>query len=696
MPSAEAAPHPDGSAGERSSQYSFCNSSMTLMNKTLLPLFAIAATVSVLGAGCASAPEHVLALIGESDTISVGDFRNSWNRMRQAPPENMEQREEFLDLLVDYRVKLKEAKSRGIDRLPDVTQEIDDYRDELAVTWLLDDLLVEPGIRTLYERRKEEFKFSHVLIRWHRFAEGYVDTAATRKAALEILDKALSGAEPFDTLIARYSEDPQKRRNQGTIGWIIAGTSLPQVDDIVYEIAPGTVYPELMPSFFGFHVIKLIGREKARQRVRASQILFRLDVNNPLDTAAGFARMSLILDSLKRGKATFEDLARRNSMDPASGAKGGDLGWLEKGMNLEPMFETALFNVKPGEVSPVVRSAFGLHIVKVVEEAAARTLDEQRSDLRGIYHRERFDNDYDKLMTGLKTKYEYKFNPNVASRILTRLDSAWTTSTPGWDTRLNTQDREAFLFTLRGEGVPFKEIIPQIKRDPELQMRRFPQSSLDSIASLVADRHILVRESKGLEERNPEFKALVREFRESAWISRLEQEEVWKRVTVADEEARAYWEKHRADFRWPDRVGFSEIYVYSETHARRLLDSLKAGASFADLASRHTRRTGMFDRGGSWGLQPIDKNELSRAASLLEIGDVSAPITQDPGVSIVKLDSRDPAREKTWEEARSEAMARAREEAIAARMREWTGELRKRFKADVYTSHLKHTIDENK
>ncbi|MDH7515806.1 MAG: peptidylprolyl isomerase, partial [Bacteroidota bacterium] len=469
---------------------------------------------------------------------------------------------------------------------------------------------------------------------------------------------------------------------------VIAGTTLPQVDDIVYTIPVGTVCPELMPTHYGLHVVKLLGRQKARQRVRASQILYRLDVNNPLDTAAGYARMSLILDSLKRGLATFEELARRNSMDPESGAKGGDMGWVDRGMHLEEHFEEALFNVPLGEVSPVVRSAFGMHIIKVTEEAPPPPYEEQKNALREIYMRERFAADYERLMRGLRSAYRYRFNEKVAQRLTSRMDSGWTTSTPGWDLRLSAEDKEAFLFSLGDEGVPVRVVVGEIKREPDLQMRPFTIPALDSIAASIADRTILVRESAGLEERLPEFRKLMDEFRESSWVARLEQDAVWDSVRISDEEARRYWNAHRSEFRWPDRVGFSEIYVYSDVDARKLLDSLKAGVSFADLASRHTRRTGMFQKGGSWGLQPVDRNELSRAAARLEIGQVSDIIPQDPGVSIVRTDAKEAAREKTFEEARSEVLARAKEEAAARRLRELTDELRKRYKVRTFPQHL--------
>ncbi|MDH7516724.1 MAG: hypothetical protein QHI48_12720, partial [Bacteroidota bacterium] len=163
--------------------------------------------------GCGTVPADVLALFGDSDTLTVAEYEETYLRLRNTRPETREQKETFLDRLVDFKVKVMEARARGIDRLPEVESEIREYRDKLAVQTVLDERLVGPATRTLYDRRAEEVNFAHILVRWRRFPGGVVDSATTREHAKTILNKALTGEESFDTLIARYSEDGLKRFN---------------------------------------------------------------------------------------------------------------------------------------------------------------------------------------------------------------------------------------------------------------------------------------------------------------------------------------------------------------------------------------------------------------------------------------------------------------------------------------------------
>jgi parvulin-like peptidyl-prolyl isomerase len=669
-------------------------SAATAMLKFVLSSTAFAAALSAIALmqGCSSVPPATLAVIAARDTITVAQFEDTYTRMRRKAPETDAQKEDFLRLLIDNRVKLHEARALGLEADKELSDETAEYRDQLAMSYYIDQKLVTPAVRTLAERRKDEVRFSHIITRWRRYGGDVIDTLATYREAEKTLLMALEGKEPFDSLVARYSEDPLKVKNGGSIGWFIGGTTLPQVDDIVYTMKVGEVYPHLMKTTFGYHVIKLTGRHPARLRLHAWQILDRLDINNPSDTSASFARMSLILDSLRSGKASFEDLARRNSQDPVSGEKGGDLGWANRGVGLEQHFEEALFNLPVGQTSSVVRSAFGMHIIRVTEEEPAPPEAELDADLRDIYKRERLEGDARFLLTELKRKYEFTINRKVVNLIVSHTEPTWTTSTPNWHSRLTPKDKEAYLFTLKNRNVSIAEAITAIARDPYMQMRSFTTEGLDSIAIALADKYALIEETKGLEVREPAFGTMLREYRESVLVSRLEQDQVWSKVAVSDEALRGYWERHKAEYRLPDRVSFSEIYVFSEKQGNQLIDSLKAGASFAALASRYTKRTGMFDKGGSWGFQPVHRDELSEAANKLVVGEVSAPMKNPPGYSVIRCDAKDPARTKTFEEARNEVAAKVKEQAIASRTREWVGELRAKYAVQSWPGNLRNAF----
>jgi peptidyl-prolyl cis-trans isomerase SurA len=507
---------------------------------------------------CSSVPESVLARVG-SDTLRAPEYEEMFIRTRYTPPTDMREREEFLDTYINFKLKLQEAEAAGIAAQPEFAADVQRYRDGLATTFLHERELTEPGMRTLYSRRLEEVQLQHIVIKYVKDERGEIDTLATRAKAEEMLARVRKAEAPFDSLVLRYSDDGSKERTRGVLGWFIAGTSYPELDDMMYALTPGAIAPHLLKTVFGYHIFRLLDRKPARQRLRPAHILARLDLDNPNDTVAAYERIAPLLDSLRRGTATFEELARRYSQDSLSGSLGGDLGWVNRGTNLEPNFEEALFNLKVGEISGIVRTAFGMHIVKVLDEEPPLPYEQQKDHLRGVYNKERFQTDLKNYSARLLKKYEYTLQRNVVTQLLSRLDPAVTTSTPGWESRLKPQDFEAYLFRLSFRPVSVREVIKFSKSEPSVQMRRITAGLLDTLGTMLAERLVSLHETEGFEESIPEFRRLLREYRESSMISALEDREIWNRVTTNEDTVKAWFDQHRAYYHVPDRVQFAEL-----------------------------------------------------------------------------------------------------------------------------------------
>jgi peptidyl-prolyl cis-trans isomerase C len=108
-------------------------------------------------------------------------------------------------------------------------------------------------------------------------------------------------------------------------------------------------------------------------RVRASHILISVPENaDAAVKAQAKTKAEAILKDLKAGK-DFAATAKANSQDPGSAANGGDLGYFEKGQMVPP-FDAAAFSMKPGQMSELVESPFGFHIIKVADIQAARVV----------------------------------------------------------------------------------------------------------------------------------------------------------------------------------------------------------------------------------------------------------------------------------------------------------------------------------
>ena len=107
---------------------------------------------------------------------------------------------------------------------------------------------------------------------------------------------------------------------------------------------------------------------RADLQKRPATITFRQIIVAPHASPESKARAKAHADSLLveiRKGGDFEQIAKRESMDPGTKALGGDLGWNRRGSGLVPQFEAVMFALRPGDVSPVIETAFGYHIIRV-------------------------------------------------------------------------------------------------------------------------------------------------------------------------------------------------------------------------------------------------------------------------------------------------------------------------------------------
>ena len=123
---------------------------------------------------------------------------------------------------------------------------------------------------------------------------------------------------------------------------------------------------------------------------RASHILVKADKDAPAaDRAKAKAKADALLAELKANPAAFADLAKKNSDDPGSAERGGDLDFFARGAMVKP-FEDTAFGLQKGQLSPVVETDFGFHIIKVtdVRGGEKRSFEAARAEMEDEVRRQ--------------------------------------------------------------------------------------------------------------------------------------------------------------------------------------------------------------------------------------------------------------------------------------------------------------------
>ncbi|MFN3967103.1 MAG: peptidylprolyl isomerase [Endomicrobiia bacterium] len=152
-------------------------------------------------------------------------------------------------------------------------------------------------------------------------------------------------------------------------------------------------------------------KRKYGELVRASHILIHSSKDDSIKSQTEAKKKAeMVLKKLKEG-ADFAELAREYSDDPGSREKGGDLGYFAKG-DMVPEFEKVAFSMQVGEISNIVQTEFGFHIIKVEEKKAARKIsyDELKNDLYDFVLAKKAEKKYADWLKELRSKANIKVN----------------------------------------------------------------------------------------------------------------------------------------------------------------------------------------------------------------------------------------------------------------------------------------------
>ena len=222
-----------------------------------------------------------------------------------------------------------------------------------------------------------EYNLAHVLVRLPEQATPDSIQAA-RVRAEKVIVEAKSGAD-FARLAASFSDAPDALAG-GNMGWR-PHDRLPEVfAEALKDLRPGEITPVLR-SPAGFHVLKLIERRGGTaplasapvQQTHARHILIK--TNEVVSENDARRRLNDLRERIVNG-GDFAEFARLQSED-STASKGGDLDWVYKGDTV-PEFERAMDELKPGEISPPVKSPFGYHLIQVLERRVADVSAERR------------------------------------------------------------------------------------------------------------------------------------------------------------------------------------------------------------------------------------------------------------------------------------------------------------------------------
>ncbi|HLI94236.1 MAG TPA: peptidylprolyl isomerase, partial [Puia sp.] len=222
---------------------------------------------------------------------------------------------DYLDLYIRYKLKVKAAYDAELDTLPAQRTELQNFRSQVADTYMKDQESLNKLIREAYERGQKDIRLSHILFSLPRDPSP-MDTLRAYQRAMAAYTQLRKGKRFGETALA-FSDDPSVKSNRGQIGYVTVFTLPYELETLAYSLAPGQ-YSKPCRTRGGYHIFRNDGERKALGRVKVAQILLSFP---PAATGAVREQVRATADSLYRvlqNGGDFAALAKVFSTDNLS------------------------------------------------------------------------------------------------------------------------------------------------------------------------------------------------------------------------------------------------------------------------------------------------------------------------------------------------------------------------------------------
>lgn len=532
-----------------------------MMKKIVIILFCSLSLAFVYGQGkkkkqkkSSSAKKTAVLFTVNNEPVRSEEFIYLYNKNHQSKPDEYTEASilEYLDLFINFKVKVAEAKHRGMDTTQAFIKEYTSYRNELLKPYLPDTKIIDSLVTLTYNRLKEEVRASHILIKVPADAPPADTLAAYRK--IMALKKRIEEGEDFGELATAHSEDESARMNHGDLGYFTALRMVYPFETAAYTTPVGQVSNPFRTQF-GYHLVTVVDRQPSRGEVEVSHIMIRTGPGKDATEAKNL--IFNIYDQLTAG-APWDELCRQFSEDQSSKEQGGRLRPFGVGvMAAVPEFEKAAFALKePGDLSDPIKTAYGWHIIRLEKKTELPPLSEIEAELKSrVAKSDRLQVSKEAWQEKLRRSYKFSENQAVKERVMALADSSLTQA--AWRAPAYPQAEKEMLFSLQGQGYPVSDFLAYVEKNQTRGLA--PAVSMDRLYTAYVDSCIMALLEKKIAEENPDFGMLLNEYYEGILLFEIMEDEIWNKAAEDTAGLHLFYDKNKSAYKAEERAN-TDLY----------------------------------------------------------------------------------------------------------------------------------------
>lgn len=492
-----------------------------------------------------------------NEAITVAEFekvfqKNNYSKKKPTKADI----DEYLELYIKFKLKVKEAYAEGLDTNKKFVNELATYRKQLAQPYLTDKAASERLLQEAYERSKKEIRASHILIRISENASPK-DTAKAYDQIIRIRNRIVAG-EDFGSIASEVSQDPSAKENKGDLGYFSVLRMIYPFENVAFNTPIGNVSMPFRTQF-GYHILKTIDERPAQGEIQVAHIMVvsREDQSEEEQNAAK-TKIDEIYTKLMEKPDDFENLAKQYSEDPATAKNGGTLPFFGSG-RMVPEFEEVAFKLKnDGDIAKPVKTRYGWHIMKRIQKKAIPDFEASKNDLKIRIERDgRSFMKRNSLIEKLKKEYKVQTFNEAKNSLITAVDSTFMQGKWAAEKFPNNSGQ-----VLKIENKYFTQLdfASYIQANQSGRAEGDKTVILNKMFERFVNDKVIDYEDKKLESKYPEFRDLMKEYREGILLFELTDQKVWSKAVKDTTGLQNFYKKNQKKYLWPQRLD-AEIFT---------------------------------------------------------------------------------------------------------------------------------------
>ncbi|WP_452231415.1 peptidylprolyl isomerase [Lacinutrix sp. MEBiC02595] len=629
--------------------------------KFFLTLFLLAFTISFQAQ---DQSKDVLFTV-DQEPVYASEFIRVFNKnLDLVKDESQKDVDAYLKLFVNYKLKLKEAKTLGFDTMPKYKRELSNYKSQLAKNYLTDNKVTDALVKEAYERISNEVNASHILIRVDENASPK-DTLVAYNDLLKLRDRVLQEGykavqkEVHDGKTV-YAED---------LGYFSGFKMVYAFENVAFNTEIGVVSLPFRTQF-GYHIIHVLDKRKSRGQREIAHIMINLEKED------AESRIQDIYKKLQQGE-DFASLAKQFSEDKSTSTKGGKLSPFSSGELRSQEFEDQAFAIeKEGTYTTPFKSDFGWHVMKLIKKIETAPFEDMKATLEAKVKR---DSRSKLISTSRINKLKQRYAISNVDSDLAYFTSILNTEfyNGKWKAPLGFETEKAFVKIENKQFTysDFANFLIKSQRSKSVKQLPFKDIVANAYATFL-DESILAYQEENLEFENEDFANILGEYRDGLLLFDLMDNEIWKAAANDSVAVQAFYAANKENYFFNERVNAVVASSAKKKDIHKVSKLLKKGKTIEEIKSTVNTKDQVHVIFTS-GLMDAEHQALPEGFSFKK--GVSKVCNHNGSFVVVEVNEVLPKAFKTLEEAKGKVSSDFQD----AKEKNWLLELKNKYPVSI-------------